>query len=536
MAGTYAACSRDSHFLAYKGNHPTMVRPTLFNPNLYYARKPNPRFKTNCNNRSTFTLGDDREWDFDTIHQTHYRVPTKIPPRHESIMPGGMSSQLMDKKDLDKAYVQALNKTGIAGVRRLELAIRQKIEQRTAGGGMVLRKAFKYFDADASGDIDPDEFYSAMHAFGLEFTEDQVLALFGFYDTDRDGGLSYYEFIDKVLESDWGEGERESVVLAVQLDDEEVEMKSVLRPEELDEVRCQKLFRHFDVNGSGEIDMRELGLLIKQLGMRMEQEAINNAMIDLDKDNNGAISFAEFWSWFQQVATGGKTGPAGGSSTLKHKMQDVMCAASMNEGTSGGGRSSSAIKPPQRPNSAFGGSVPQKQAPEINSPIERKVASASEQQKKIARADSAEADAEVSQITRNDLPPGRTKQGTWMSRAAADRPRTAGSWRRCSQPGGRARPQSAAVGRDGSCKPAAWGSEGWRSVSRSDFRPPSAHGRALPPRLKIGNEERKARPMSAHPVTRFKPEVVSYAKSAPASDPNCGTVREPRGSPSGFRL
>ena len=61
----------------------------------------------------------------------------------------------------------------------------------------------------------------------------QVLALFGFYDVDRDGGLSYYEFIDKVLESDWGEGEREKVVLAVQLDDDDVEMKSRLRPEEV---------------------------------------------------------------------------------------------------------------------------------------------------------------------------------------------------------------------------------------------------------------------------------------------------------------
>ena len=39
---------------------------------------------------------------------------------------------------------------------------------------MALRKAFKFFDTDASGDIDPDEFYAAMHAFGLEFTEDQV--------------------------------------------------------------------------------------------------------------------------------------------------------------------------------------------------------------------------------------------------------------------------------------------------------------------------------------------------------------------------
>ena len=63
---------------------------------------------------------------------------------------------------------------------------------------MALRKAFKYFDADASGDIDPDEFFAAMCSFGLEFTEDQVLALFGYYDVDRDGGLSYYEFIEKV--------------------------------------------------------------------------------------------------------------------------------------------------------------------------------------------------------------------------------------------------------------------------------------------------------------------------------------------------
>ena len=41
---------------------------------------------------------------------------------------------------------------------------------------MALRKAFKFFDTDASGDIDPDEFFAAMHAFGLEFTEDQVCA------------------------------------------------------------------------------------------------------------------------------------------------------------------------------------------------------------------------------------------------------------------------------------------------------------------------------------------------------------------------
>lgn len=433
-------------------------------------------------------------------------------------MPGGVGANQMGKADLDKAYVNALNKVGIAGVRRLELAIRQKIEQRTAGGGMVLRKAFKYFDADASGDIDPDEFYSAMHAFGLEFTEDQVLALFGFYDVDRDGGLSYYEFIDKVLESDWGEGEREKVVLAVQLDDDEVEMKSVLRPEELDEKRCKKLFSHFDMNGSGEIDMRELGLLIKGMGMRMEQEAINNAMIDLDKDNNGAISFEEFWSWFREVATGKGGGPGSVSGAVRHKMQSVMAEASMKESHfSTGGRSSSQLKPPA-PAQATGIAAV---APEIATPQ-------ASQAPRPAFSEAKEADAEVSQIINRD-PPGRSnsRQGSWLTRAAAGRPRTAGSWRRCSQPGGRARPSTAVGGRGADQKPA-WGSDGWRSVSRSDFRPPTAHGRALPPRLKIDDSERanrRSRPQSAHPMVR-----------GPATDPNNGAVRELLGSPSGFRL
>merc|ERR1712028_260563 len=310
--------------------------------------------------------------------------------------------------------------------------------------------------------------------------------------------------IDKVLESDWGEGEREKVVLAVQLDDDDVEMKSCLRPEELDEKRCQKLFSHFDMNGSGEIDMRELGLLIKGMGMRMEQEAINNAMIDLDKDNNGAISFDEFWSWFQDIATG-RSGPTGGASMVKQKMKSVMAEASMKESHfSTGGRSKDTIKPPTQAATGISLAAPEISTPKPATPFA--AAPLAQQQQAINYAETTQAD-----------------------RADAESPRTAGSWRRCSQPGGgRARPSTAAGGRDGNNKQAAWGSDGWRSVSRSDFRAPSAHGRALPPRLKIDDNERanqRSRPMSAHPMVR-----------GPATDPNTGTVREICGSPSGFRL
>jgi len=289
-----------------------MDKPTLSNPDEYYARRPNPRYKTNCNNRSTFTFGDDRDWNFDTIHQLHFSVPVKIPPRHESILPGGVGATACTKAELDQVYVKALNKIGVIGVKQLELAIRMKIEQRTAGGPMALRKAFKYFDTDASGDIDPDEFYAAMHSFGLEFTEDQVLALFGFYDGDRDGGLSYYEFIDKVLESGFGldnGGPKKppTLVQLVAIGDlaPDVKMSTVLNSGDLNEITCKAVFDRFDANKSGDIDIRELHSLTRALGLSLDRESINNAMFELDRNRNGAISWDEFWVWWQLLAKRG---------------------------------------------------------------------------------------------------------------------------------------------------------------------------------------------------------------------------------------
>jgi len=440
-----------------------MDKPTLANPDEYYARRPNPRYKTNCNNRSTFTFGDDRDWNFDTIHQLHFTVPVKIPPRHESILPGGVGASACTRAELDQAYTSALNKVGVGGVKRLELSIRMKIDQRTAGGPMALRKAFKYFDADASGDIDPDEFYAAMRAFGLEFTEEQVLALFGYYDVDRDGGLSYYEFIDKVLDSGFGNeisGEKQILAtVMIPKEEQEIEMKSTLTPADIDYKRSRMLFKKFDANGSGEIDTRELGLLIKALGLNMGSEEINNAMVDLDKNLNGAISFDEFWDWFQHAAV-------------------------IGIGSSGSPMRQSSVKLKQSVRSAFD------------------QASALENERDAKGAE--DVDAQVASINRpTTATPARskTKMGSWISRTT----------------GGSERPQTAMEGRTGRStyarKP--FGSDGWRSMSRSDFRPPTA--KVYPPKLNLPS--RRNRPMSAQPLIRVP-----------------GAPHAPLGSTSGFRL
>lgn len=183
---------------------------------------------------------------------------------------------------------------------------------------MALRKAFKYFDSDASGDIDPDEFYAAMHAFGLEFTEDQVMALFGYYDIDRDGGLSYYEFIDKVLGDGFQGAEQKEPEYAVLMNmpepisTEPARMRTTMPDGLVDYKGCKDVFDRYDVNKSGEIDLRELQQLVRSLGLSMDREAINNAMFDLDLNRNGTISFEEFWEWWKANANR-TTASSGGS-------------------------------------------------------------------------------------------------------------------------------------------------------------------------------------------------------------------------------
>jgi len=347
IAGTFAQTSRDSHYLVYHGCKPSMDAATLPSPDTFYSRKPNPRIKTNAANRSNFSFGDERDWGFETLNETQFRIPTKIPPRHASILPGGPNGS---KDQLDVAYVSSLTKVGVAGVKRLEQAIRAKIDQRTTGGPMALRKAFKFFDTDASGDIDPDEFYAAMHAFGLEFTEDQVLALFGYYDTDRDGSLSYYEFIDKVLESGFGldTGPKPAPVMVqlAPINDEraDVEVRTVLRADDIHEKSCRDIFDRFDANKSGEIDIRELQQLTRALGLSMDRESINNAMFELDQNRNGTISFDEFWSWWQYAALrkGNQAAPRTGG---------AKAAAPNNKTSTSRPNSQQATKFDMRPNS-----------------------------------------------------------------------------------------------------------------------------------------------------------------------------------------
>merc|ERR1711871_138323 len=300
IASTFGKAAQASYIEALNlKKHPPegLKRDDTYTANDYYAMAPNPRKKTNSKNRSNLNLGDPRAQTFDTINMTAYRQ-RDLPMTRAPLVDGFAE---MSPAERDKVYRRALERWGVDGVRKLEHDIRVKIEQRTSGGPFALRKAFKYFDRDGSGDIDPDEFFAAMDWFGLQFTEDGVLGLFGLYDDDRGGSLGYYEFVENLIDgfakSNPG-GEIKSQLAGV-LRDTEREFEEIKSPSTVNIDQARRAFDYCDYNGSGRIELSELGGILKQLGLNTDSDTVNHAMLVLDKDCSGDVSFEEFWEWWQ---------------------------------------------------------------------------------------------------------------------------------------------------------------------------------------------------------------------------------------------
>jgi len=212
----------------------------------------------------------------------------------------------MSIEEKDRIYRRALERVGMEGVRRFEHDIRVKIEQRTSGGPFALRKAFKQFDRDGSGDIAPDEFFMAMNSFGLQFTEDGVLALFGLYDRQRAGCLGYYDFVEHLIEggvealgSPPKSKELSKVRASVPLPPSPPKNKS-----NVGVAQAKEAFNFLDKKKCGRIELSELDSLLKCLGMSTNSDTVNEALLFLDFNQTGEVDFETFWTWWQDKHSG----------------------------------------------------------------------------------------------------------------------------------------------------------------------------------------------------------------------------------------
>jgi Ca2+-binding EF-hand superfamily protein len=79
-----------------------------------------------------------------------------------------------------------------------ERELKNKLSEKTKGAQseqQVLMKAFKYFDLNDNGTVEPDEFAKAIEKIGIQIPTKQDLdMLFNIYDVDSNGSLDYKEF------------------------------------------------------------------------------------------------------------------------------------------------------------------------------------------------------------------------------------------------------------------------------------------------------------------------------------------------------
>lgn len=83
--------------------------------------------------------------------------------------------------------------------------------------------------------------------------------------------------------------------------------------------QARRAFDYVDANGSGRIELSELDGVLRTLGMSTDSDLVNQAMLVLDKDGSGDVSFDEFWEWWQLIK-GGKSrrGGIGDQGKSKH--------------------------------------------------------------------------------------------------------------------------------------------------------------------------------------------------------------------------
>lgn len=70
---------------------------------------------------------------------------------------------------------------------------------------------------------------------------------------------------------------------------------------EISEQALRKAFDEVDRNGDGSLSLEELNVVLVRSGWKLSDKDFAAALEDLDADENGRVSFAEFAAWVRAM-------------------------------------------------------------------------------------------------------------------------------------------------------------------------------------------------------------------------------------------
>merc|ERR1712054_341136 len=135
------------------------------------------------------------------------------------------------------------------------------------------------------------------------------------YYSDLSGGIPSDDYFVYMLEQVWNTLEDEQKRFDEFLDSIErlfiVKAKEVAKGNEIEEKAMARIFKFFDVDGSGELDKEEFEMAMERFGMSLSKKEIDGFFRRYDTDGGGEISFDELVERVcsaGHVTGGGKTG------------------------------------------------------------------------------------------------------------------------------------------------------------------------------------------------------------------------------------
>jgi calmodulin len=161
----------------------------------------------------------------------------------------------------------------------------------------VFLESFRKYDKDGSGGIDVDELEEAFKDMGQGFNKQQVKGFLDQVDADKSGQIEWLEFL-QIMRNFYAQRradfEKEFYGAA----------KSYPEFSKADIDVFAAGFREFDLDGSGSIDVDELGPALKALGQGYNAAELQSVIDAVDADKSGAIEFNEFLQIMKSLYTG----------------------------------------------------------------------------------------------------------------------------------------------------------------------------------------------------------------------------------------
>ncbi|KAG8469627.1 hypothetical protein KFE25_006082 [Diacronema lutheri] len=163
----------------------------------------------------------------------------------------------------------------------------------------LLRQLFAEHDVDGNGHLDHKEFRALLNSANLGLSPREVKRVLAEADENEDGRIEYTEFIPVAIEL------VQAMYAKMDLVAEKQEQANAARqaaeahmlhgmPREALEAIMSDIFRKADLDGSGTLSRKEFNTCLREADLGLKRKEINLIMAEVDTDEDGTITYAEF--------------------------------------------------------------------------------------------------------------------------------------------------------------------------------------------------------------------------------------------------